>query len=149
MTAVTADTQVSEVMTPSPWSIDADAMLARAEDLMRQERIRHLVVTTGGAVVGVLSERDVLFLRAFEGIDTTSVRVRAAMSPVSTHAPRDSIREVLREMAEGRYGACVVTDGKRAVGILTTVDVCRAFADVLDDDGVRALPRERVHAFGW
>jgi len=34
-------------------------------------------------------------------------------------------------MAKNKYGSAVVTQHAKVVGIFTTVDVCRAFADLL------------------
>jgi CBS domain-containing protein len=54
--AVTLD----QVMTPDPTSIRADRPLVEALDIMFASRFRHLpVVDAGGALVGVLSCRDV------------------------------------------------------------------------------------------
>ncbi|MFO0617495.1 MAG: CBS domain-containing protein [Polyangiaceae bacterium] len=140
------DAPISTIMTPAPFEIDAGATLMHAEDRFRQHCVRHLVVTERGEAVGVLSERDVLFARAVEGMDPSRVEVRAAMWPCETYAPTAPIREVVRAMADGRFGACIICVRGRALGIVTTVDVCRAYADALDDAAVRHHPIRRVVA---
>lgn len=55
----TDETLVRDVMTPDPVTIDVRGSLARALDAMRSGGFRHLPVTDGGAVVGMLSMRDI------------------------------------------------------------------------------------------
>ena len=50
--------QMRDVMTSSPQTIDADSNLGDAEALMDRHGIRHLPVTTGEDLVGLLSDRD-------------------------------------------------------------------------------------------
>lgn len=141
------DEPVSGAMTVAPFTIDADASLEHADDRLRQHRIRHLVVTSGSEILGVLSERDILFVRAVEGVDPARVTVRRATSPCAfVCEPRTPLRTVVRAMADGRFGACVVVEGNRPVGIVTTVDVCRRFAQFLDDEAHDHHPIARVVA---
>jgi CBS domain-containing protein len=56
-----ASTQVSEVMSKEPVSIDRHATLEEAMAVMRSRRFRHLVVTgDGGALAGMLSINDLI-----------------------------------------------------------------------------------------
>lgn len=56
-----ATTQVSEVMSRDPVSIDRHATLEEAMAVMRSRRFRHLVVTgDGGALSGLLSINDLI-----------------------------------------------------------------------------------------
>jgi nucleotide-binding universal stress UspA family protein len=62
--------------------------------------------------------------------------VRAVMTrPVLTIAPHESLAEAVRVMLENRIGGLPVTEGDRVLGILTEVDLLRAFSTTL---GVRA-----------
>ncbi|MFM2420592.1 MAG: hypothetical protein RL385_5315, partial [Pseudomonadota bacterium] len=47
---------------------------------------------------------------------------------VSPDAPID---EVVGEMAAKKFGSAVVQQNHKVVGIFTTVDVCKAFAELL------------------
>jgi len=55
--------------------------------------------------------------------------------PVLTVAPHESLAEAVRLMLENRIGGLPVTAGEHLVGILTEVDLLRAFSTIL---GVRA-----------
>jgi len=123
---------IHKYMTTTPHSIGEDQTLAHAHEVMRKHSIRHLPVLSGGALVGLVTERDLGLVESLKDVDPSTVRVGDAMSTgvyaVSPEAPLD---EVLREMAAHKYGCAVVMANHKVVGIFTTVDVCTAFADLL------------------
>jgi CBS domain-containing protein len=51
---------VRDYMTPDPVAVEPDSELAAACDLMISHGVRHLLVSEGGALVGVLNMRDVV-----------------------------------------------------------------------------------------
>lgn len=55
----TADTQVAEIMTADPATIDADGDLAHALEIMIQGRFHHVPVMRGNRAIGVLSSDDI------------------------------------------------------------------------------------------
>lgn len=99
---------------------------------MRRFDVRHLPVLDGGRIVGVLTERDVLFIETLSDVDPLKVTVEEAMSrdvyAVSSATP---LAEVVAEMAEHKYGCVVIVDGSRVAGIFTTVDALRMLAAVV------------------
>lgn len=123
---------VQKFMTTAPHTIGHDQPLAMASKMMHEHRIRHLPVLDGGNIVGLLSERDLALVESLTGVDPHSLKVEEAMSqqPFTT-SPDSPLDEVVTAMAENRYGAAVVVQNNHVVGILTTVDVCRALADLL------------------
>ncbi len=124
---------IQKYMTPSPHSIGRDQPLTVAHAMMHEHRIRHLPVLEGGALIGVLSERDVALLMSMEGVDAETTTVEDAMSSgVYTVSPEASLDEVAREMAEHRYGSAIVLSKEKVVGVFTTVDACRALAELLN-----------------
>lgn len=54
-----ADTPASDIMTPSPRTIDADGDLAHALEIMSSGGFHHVPVTSNGEAVGLLSADDV------------------------------------------------------------------------------------------
>ncbi len=123
---------IEQFMTASPYTIGQEQPLSVAHEMMRTHAIRHLPVLHGGKLVGVLSQRDLHFIETLKDVDPDKVRVSEAMS-MDTYAvgPRSTVRKVAAEMAEHRYGAAVVVDRERVVGIFTTVDGMRMLSDVL------------------
>ena len=123
---------IQKFMTTQPHSIGADQTMAMAHRMMREHRFRHLPVLTGGELVGVLSDRDLHLVETLRDVDPDKVLVEDAMTiapyTVTPDAPLD---DVVGTMAEHKYGCAVVMQNKHLVGIFTTVDACRAFAELL------------------
>jgi acetoin utilization protein AcuB len=123
---------IQKFMTTQPHSIGKEQTMAAAHVMMREYRIRHLPVLTGGKLVGVLSDRDLSLLETLKDVDPKEVLVEDAMTAdpyaVEPDAPLD---EVVSTMAEHKYGCAVVMQNNKLVGIFTTVDACRAFAEML------------------
>lgn len=125
-------TVVGDLMTPSPHTIGSDQTLVAAHEVMREHGLRHLPVLRGGALVGVLTERDLFFLETIAGVDVSIDTVTDAMSPdVYSVAPGDLMRDVARTMAERKLGCAVIVDRGAVVGIFTAVDALRHLADAL------------------
>jgi acetoin utilization protein AcuB len=121
-------------MTPFPYSIDAGSSLEAALSMMADHDIRHLPVREGGAIVGIVSDRDIRqalnpSLAPPTGSGLTVKHVMLA-DPyiVDLHAPLDN---VLLNLA-GRHIDCalVVKEGRLA-GVFTTTDACRVFGEHL------------------
>jgi acetoin utilization protein AcuB len=125
-------------MTPSPHTIGREQPLDRAATKMREHRVRHLPVLDGGELLGILSERDVAFVRALRDVDVAHLLVEDAMSiePFAVD-PDATLAEVAREMHRHRYGSAVVREGRDVVGIITTVDVLGALARILEGETSR------------
>jgi acetoin utilization protein AcuB len=97
---------------------------------MRAFNLRHLPVLCGRRVVGILSQRDALFVETLRDTEPAKVPVRDAMSTdVYVVTPDAPLEEVAAEMANRKYGCAVVAEGPRIVGIFTTVDALNALAD--------------------
>lgn len=126
--------QVVAVMTPFPHSIDIDAPLASAMELMRQRHFRHLPVVEAGVLRGVLADRDlrVALGRNIGFHNVGELRVRDLFHDdaysVEADAPLD---QVAATMAERHIGSALVTKHGKLVGVFTATDACRALARVL------------------
>jgi CBS domain-containing protein len=107
---------------------------AAAEDawnLMRFQRIHHLVVTKGNRTVGVLSDRDV------GGRRGAAVRVNNTVAdlmtgPVVTVEPTATIREAANLMRGRSIGCLVVVKSGRVIGIVTVSDLLELIGRGLD-----------------
>lgn len=123
---------IQKYMTTTPHSIGVDQTLARAHQAMRDNAIRHLPVLSGGRLVGILTDRDLGLVESLKDVDPAEVTVEDAMSTsVYAVAPDAPLDEVASTMAEHRYGSAIVMQNDKVVGIFTTVDACRALAELL------------------
>lgn len=126
---------VGAAMTPFPYFVQRDDPVAAAERIIAEHAVRHVPVKHEGEVVGLVSERDLhrLVNPALPGVDKERLRVGAILRGepyiVGIGAP---LARVVEEMAERRIGAAIVVKRGKLAGVLTTVDVCRALAELLD-----------------
>lgn len=120
-------------MTTSPHSIGREQKLSQAHKLMREHAIRHLPVLHAGKLVGVLSDRDLHLIETLRDVDPDKVLIDEAMSTtVYAVSPKTPLDEVVREMAQHKYGCAVVVDKGKVVGVFTTIDAMRVFAEMLE-----------------
>jgi acetoin utilization protein AcuB len=123
---------VRKYMTSGPHSVGAEQTLAHAATVMQKHGVRHLPVLHGGKLVGIVSDRDLRLLEAMPDVNAALITVSDAMTAgVYSVSPETPIHEVVRKMAEQKYGSAVVMEHDKIVGIFTTVDVCRAFLDLV------------------
>jgi acetoin utilization protein AcuB len=119
-------------MTPGAVTIGAEQTLLAAHEIMRAHEVRHLPVLQAGELVGVISERDLAVVEALPGVRAADVLVEDAMSTdVLTSAPDALLGAVAARMADRKVGSAIVIAEERVLGVLTTVDLLRALADVL------------------
>jgi acetoin utilization protein AcuB len=126
---------VADAMTLGPFTIGPDDSLLEAATRMSLRGIRHLPVIDKGAVVGVLSERD---LRTHVGDPSlftitrgkSPLRVRDVLTQAPiTVAPEQSLVEIAKRFTDHRIGAMPVVDRDGIlVGIISYVDVLRTVA---------------------
>ena len=120
-------------MTPNPHSIGRDQPLAVAQDRMRALGVRHLPVLDAGKLVGILSQRDALFIETLRDVDPAKVSVEEAMTcDVYLVSPETRLAEVAATMADHKYGCAVVMNGPQLAGIFTTIDALRALMTVVE-----------------
>lgn len=123
---------VRELMTKTPHTIGVRLTLADAAKVMKKYKIRHLPVLESGALVGVLSERDVQMISALSDLDPTCILVEEAMTQAPwTVSPDTSVLEVATTMAEKKLGSAVVMENDRVIGVFTTTDGMRCLAQLL------------------
>lgn len=124
---------VQKYMSTTPITIGQEQPMTEAHVMMRGHRIRHLPVLHGGRIVGIVSDGDLHLVESLKDVDPSKVRVEDAMTAepycVEPDTPLD---EVVATMANNKYGCAVVHQNQHVVGIFTTVDACRAFADLLN-----------------
>jgi acetoin utilization protein AcuB len=125
---------LKNVMTPFPYSIDADAPVDEALRFMREHRIRHLPVIDAGKLAGLVSDRDIKLMLGpdFAYPSARELKVRDVLVADSYIVELATpLLEVLAHMAEHRLGSAVVTRHGKLAGVFTTTDACRAFAEHL------------------
>jgi CBS domain-containing protein len=113
--------RVSEIMIKSVTAIGPDTPIEEARDRMESADIRHLpVVDPGGALLGLLSDRDLLRARGFSPAPT---KVSEIMSKhVRTIAPDAAATDAAHAMIDFKIDSVPVVAGRKLVGIVTATD---------------------------
>lgn len=125
---------MAAVMTPFPYSVNVHDPIERAWDLMHQHKIRHVPVRDQHALVGVVSERDLIafgdHVRADASGEPIKVGYLCRPDPyvVETTARLD---DVVLTMATRHIGSAIVVKDGRLAGIFTSSDACRFLAELL------------------
>ena len=129
---------VMDWMAERPESVAPTTTVDKARRLMREHRIRHLPVTDGDRLVGIVSDRDVRRALGRQAATTgaaESISRRRPVSEVMTADPEtvDSsalLDEAARRMIRGKIGALPVTEAGKLVGIITETDILNALAGI-------------------
>jgi CBS domain-containing protein len=130
---------VRDIMQTSFVTVSAGDTLSTVEDIMTLGGVRHMPVVRGGALVGVVSERDLLRAslsnltefgqeerRAFLQV----VEITRVMSaPPIIISPEAEIEQAARLLADKKIGCLPVVAEGKLVGLLTETDVLRCIAD--------------------
>jgi len=121
--------QVKSVMTPFPYSIDLEASLDEAREMMDTHNIRHLPVTDHDhTLMGVLTDRDIRqFLGPANAGEQRRVRDVYIGHPYTVDL-NEALDNVLMHMAENHIGSALVTRHGKLAGLFTVTDACRHFA---------------------
>jgi CBS domain-containing protein len=153
--------KVRDVMTHRVVGVAPSAPIKEAVRLMERHGVSGLpVVDESGAVVGVLSEADLLLKEVGPGglarrrfgwllgytsrssrAKAEAVTVAEAMSsPAVVIGPDESVRAAARLMVERRVNRLPVVLGDQVIGIVTRADVARTFlrSDAELDDDIRS-----------
>ena len=111
----------SEVATIAP-----DASVKRAADWLRAKNIGALVVTSGEAILGLISEREIVHAFSLHGETAGLMAVKDIMQyGVTTVSPDESVNRVMNLMTHHRVRHMpVLRDGKLA-GIVSIGDVVK------------------------
>jgi CBS domain-containing protein len=94
-------TPAAQVMTPHPGTIDADASAEDALALMVEKHYHQLLVTRGGRLCGVVSERDLFALQRVSMRHVLAAVRRAADLPALRRAAADTMALADNLLAQG------------------------------------------------
>ena len=131
---------VADWMTRQLVTVVPDDSVSHAMQLMLERGIKHLPVVKDGAVVGVISDRDI---RAYTPSKATALdiyeinyllakaKVKDAMGArLTTTTPGTPIEEAALSLHENAIGCLPVVEGDVLVGIISDRDIFRALVDI-------------------
>jgi CBS domain-containing protein len=123
-------------MTPNPYTVEPKATLPEVDKLMKEKKIRRLLVVEHAQLVGIITLGDV---REARPSDATSLSIyelnyllaRLTVDKLMTRnpvtvAPEATLRDAAKIMLEKKIGGLPVIAGDKLVGIITESDIFRA-----------------------
>jgi CBS domain-containing protein len=116
-------------------SISGGATVGEAIRLLADKRIGALPVLDGGRVVGIFSERDVIYCLAQAGASALDRRVSEVMTaPAQTVEPGQSVLGALSLMTQRRFRHLPVVDGTdfSLVGFVSIGDLVKYRIDKIE-----------------
>jgi CBS domain-containing protein len=120
--------QVRDVMTQATVTESQQDSLRSAAERMWRQQTGSLLITEGGQLAGIITERDVLRAIAF-GADPDKTSVDEAMTAeVYTVAPDMQLQDAAREMAARWIRHLPVVEDGQLLGVVSMRDVTGVFA---------------------
>ena len=118
--------KIREMMTRGVFTASPDDTLVEAAGLMRLHDVGVLPVVENGAIVGMVTDRDMVLRGVAEGADVTQMKVRDAMSVGSIHVDQEQNVDdaaALMQQYQVRRLPVLSQVGGKVVGIISLGDV--------------------------
>jgi CBS domain-containing protein len=135
--------RVYEVMSKAVETVKPAVHASEARTRMRQKKIHHLVVTEGGSLAGIVSERDLGGSKLPSSLGEWTVE-DVMTTPVVTVTTRTPLRRAAALMKGRSIGSLVVTSASgKVAGIVTVSDLLDYVASRPERQSNRELRRTR------
>ncbi len=132
---------VRDWMSKNLITIDEDASIMRASNLMKQNNIQHLVVLRKGRLVGIVSDRDLKEAQPSKVTTLDIHEIYAALEKITVKSlmpeklfsitPGETLEKAAGLMLKHKISALPVTDPRGSLaGIITKGDIFRAFVSM-------------------
>jgi CBS domain-containing protein len=135
--------RVRDVMTANPVAIEEEASVVEAARAMRDGNFGSVIVVKepGGAVCGMVTDRDIAVRVVAEGVDPSKVQLadicEGDVVTVGLDEPVDNVAKLMRDRAIRRVP---VLDGARLVGVVSLGDLAKKMDEADDLAKISAAP---------
>jgi len=118
--------KVNDVMTMEVITIDENATVKEAAEIMDKNEIGCVIAVRKGKAIGIVTERDLLKRVIVEAKNANKTKVAAVMSsPLEVVAPSTELEEAIRLMFEKKIKKLPVADKGNIVGLVSLTDIAR------------------------
>lgn len=115
------------------FSAQADMTVLQAIAILAERRIGAMPVLDGAELVGIFSERDVIYCAAKEGAASLDRPLREIMTERPfTATPELSVLEALALMTQRRVRHLPVMEGDRLIGLISIGDLVKFRIDAIE-----------------
>ena len=134
--------KVSDLMTTSPITVGPETPVLDARQLMIDKRFRHVLITEGPKLLGIVTDRDIRLNLPSPATSLSVWEINYLLAQLTvasvmteslvTVSPRQDTREAALLMLDHKIGALPVVDGGQLMGIITETDLLRAYVKSAD-----------------
>ena len=115
---------VRDVMSRQPLTVEDSATVMDAARAMREANIGDVIVLKGGAICGMVTDRDIVIRAVAEGRDPRSIKVGEICSAdVATVGPDETVDKVISLMRQKAIRRVPVVEGGKPVGVISLGDL--------------------------
>ena len=128
---------IAVLMQPFPYFVDPNTSVVQIRELMKSHNIRHIPIQQKEHIVGIISERDLPRIgnSAIVPPVTEEIPVRNIMTLDPYAVEIDTpLTTVIFEIIQRKIGAAIILSSGKFVGIVSVIDICRAFGELLDSE---------------
>jgi len=109
------------------FSIEAEATVLSALEMMAKENVGALLVMNGGKLIGILSERDYARKVILKGLSSPQTKARDIMTGTICYArPEQSVEDCMAVMTEKRCRHLPVLENEQLAGVVSIGDLVKA-----------------------
>lgn len=133
--------KIKDILVPGLITIAQDSSMADAEKLLKEKKIRHLPVSNGRTIVGIISEKDIdrakTLITTAEKPETVIQGYKKVSdymsSPVLKMNVNDTVERLTREMIRLKISSFIIDDESgTSIGIITTEDLLLLLLDKIN-----------------
>lgn len=137
--------KVKDILLPGLKTISIDATMAEAEKILKEANIRHLPVSNGKAIVGMITAKDVsrastmtIDEKRTSHIQNFKLVSDYMSSPVLRKNINDDLEELVKDMIRSKISCFVIDDETgKSIGIVTTEDLLLLLVEKLQSSPVQ------------
>jgi len=127
--------KVVDAMRKEIVTVDEGASVAEASKIMREKGEGGAIVLRKGTLIGMMTERDVTFKVAANGLDARTVKVAEIMkTPLITVDPHADLGDAAKLMDENQIRRLAVVSQGVLLGVLSAIDIARNLEKYADGE---------------
>lgn len=148
--------KIKDIIMPGLITISQEATMAEAEKLLSEKRIRHLPVSNGSTIIGIISDKDIHRARTVIKVEDKTETVIQGYKKVSDYMSSpvlklklsDSVEHLTREMIRLKISSFIIDDDSgKSVGIITTEDLLFLLLEKVDTATPLSIIKKMIKGF--